>query len=166
MNDVFQFRFTSRPAKPGYGAGERTGGGTYMLPVNFRQILSNFYLTPIEYKGERYASVEHAFHAAKLKRFGKHALAARFAVGGDVGNGADVKRAGGKNGLYRMTLPEIDVWKRESCGILAELWEEKFGRNPALRAVLKETKRAELWHDMGRGKKERWVELEELRARL
>jgi hypothetical protein len=65
-----------------------------------------------------------------------------------------------------MTSPEIDAWKRESRGVLVELWAEKFGRNPELRAVLKATKRAELWHDMGRGKKERWVELEELRERL
>ena len=165
MNDVFQFRSNSRPVKPGAGAGERATA-VYTLPLNFRQILSNFYLSPLEYKGVHYASVEHAFHAAKLKRFGQDALAARFAVGGDVGNGADVKRAGGKNGLYRMTMPEIDAWKRESRGVLVELWEEKFGRTPALRAVLKETKRAELVHDMGRGKKERWVELEDLRARL
>ena len=83
MNDVFQFRSNSRPVKPGAGAGERATA-VYTLPLNFRQILSNFYLSPLEYKGVHYASAEHAFHAAKLKRFGQDALAARFAVGGDV----------------------------------------------------------------------------------
>ena len=93
MNDVFQFYSLSRDVAPGRGAGERATE-QYTLPANFRKILSNFHLSPIEYKGEHYASVEHAFHATKLKRFG-HPAAADFAIGAAnyVGNdGVAVKR--------------------------------------------------------------------------
>ena len=165
--DVLQFFSRSRQLPPGRGAGERTSRA-YNLPLNFRQILSNFYLVPIESEGKQYASVEHAFHARKLLRFGRPE-ASRFAVGAAnyVGDkGGDVKRAGGRNGVYRMTPAQIAEWNGVSRAVLLELWAEKFGRNPALRAVLKETGDAELWHDMGRGKRERWVGLEELRSRL
>ena len=167
MNDVFQFYSKSRDVPPGRGAGERASRA-YALPTNFRKMLSNFYLIPIEYKGEHYASVEHAFHATKLERFG-HPDAADFAIGAVnyVGNeGGAVKRAGGKHGRFRMNAEQIASWNLASRGVLEELWEEKFGRNEPLRVMLKATGGAELWHDMGRGKKERWVELENLRTRI
>lgn len=168
MGDVLQFYSKSRNVAPGRGAGETVSRDYPLLDKNFRKMLSNFYPVTIQYNGETYASVEHAFHATKLKHFG-HPRSVDFAVGAInyVGNeGSSVKKAGGKNGLFRMNNVQIAEWNRISRGVLVELWQEKFGRNAELRKVLKSTGNARLVHDMGRGHTERWVELEALRQTL
>jgi predicted glycoside hydrolase/deacetylase ChbG (UPF0249 family) len=134
-------------------------------------MLSNFFPCEIEVGGVVFASVEHAFHASKLLFVGQPSLATRFAVAARgtpayVGDdGGAVKRAGGRNGVYAMTASEIAAWSTESRRVLVRLWEERYRHAPS-REVLLATLNAELWHDMGRGKKERWVELEDLRTRL
>lgn len=135
-------------------------------------MLSNFFPCEMEVGGVVFASVEHAFHASKLLSVGQPSLAARFAVAARgtpayVGDdGGAVKRAGGRNGVYAMTASEIAAWSTESRRVLVRLWEARYSKHAPSREMLLATLNAELWHDMGRGKKERWVELEDLRTRL
>jgi hypothetical protein len=41
---------------------------------DWRKVLSNFHVDPFEYEGHTYRSIEHAFHAAKLKEVYPDAL--------------------------------------------------------------------------------------------
>ena len=71
--------------------------------ADWRKVLSNFHACEIELEGRRYASVEHAFHAAKARCSNKPSVAAAFEVGGSVPRDpAKAKRAGGRAGFARL----------------------------------------------------------------
>lgn len=68
--------------------------------VQGRARLSNFAQVPggLQLWGLRFPTAEHAFHAGKAMLLGRNAVAARFAVGGDVAQAPEAaKRAGGKS---------------------------------------------------------------------
>ena len=64
------------------------------LQVNWRRVLSNFYVEPLSVKGVTYRSPEHAFHAAKYRYSSKPELGMIFAEGGS-GHGPPGGQAGG-----------------------------------------------------------------------
>ena len=138
------------------------------LPQDFRRVLSNFYPCALEDGGQVYASLEHAFHARKLRACGQLELAARFAKGSSRYVGADpaaAKRAGGRCGLYKMTADEVARWAVRSRGEMVELWRQRVACDATFTAVLRATGRARLIH-YGRRMEDRWVELEAIRDEL
>lgn len=168
--DALAFYSKSRAVPAGRGAQERVAKGrAYALPPNFRQVLSNFARTPLVFDGKTYETVEHAFHAEKLRQAGYPAAAAKFEPRHEDYVGADpaaAKKAGGKRGLVKLTPSQIAAWSGSWADVMHRLWAAKFTPPGAPRDVLLATGDAELWHLLGRGGKERWFALEELRGRL
>jgi ribA/ribD-fused uncharacterized protein len=95
------------------------------------EFLSNYHPSPIEVDGILYATLEHAFHAAKtLKLEEKRAIAAAATPG-------DAKRMGRKVQLR----PD---WEQAEVGIMGALVRLKFTAHADLRAKLLATGDAEL----------------------
>lgn len=126
---------------------EGEGGGRFWQFVerakikHFRDIysfLSNFYYIRVEYEGVLYASVEHAYQAAKTLD-----LAERLTVQ-HAGHPGKAKRAGRK-----VTLRSD--WQEVKVGVMRDLLRHKF-RYPVLKALLLNTGDRALvegndWHD-------------------
>ena len=169
--DAFFFNSKSANQRPGSGIAREVVADPLAytaLPLDFRRVLSNFYPCALEDGGQVYASVEHAFHARKLRACGQPELAARFAKGSGRYVGADpasAKRAGGRRGLYEMTADEVARWADRSRGEMVELWRRRVACDANFAAVLRATGRARLIH-YGRRMEDRWVELEAIRAEL
>ena len=173
--DVFQFYSKSKQVPAGTGAGERlVSGAVYKdLPRDFRQVLSNFSLFPVMFRGSRYPSVEHAFHAAKILSYAPPAhraeLAARFTEDSAsfVGlEGAKVKKAGGKHGVFCLSPSQIEHWKGAHSAVMQDLLRSKFMNNDKARSVLLATKSAQLWHYVRAKPPQHWTFLEVLRTEL
>lgn len=89
------------------------------------RFLSNFWTVKLEYEGQRYPSVEHAFQAAKTLDL---AARSRIAV---LPTSAAAKRAG-------RTVALRDDWERVRVPIMEQLLRLKFD-NPELRTKLLST---------------------------
>lgn len=106
--------------------------------------LSNFYPCILEYEGDKFSSLEHAYQAAKVAARERWILTTanpRLSAG-------QAKRIGG--GFKTRGLQRPD-WQEVSLGVMRALLEQKFA-DPALRAKLAATAPAELvegnwWHD-------------------
>jgi ribA/ribD-fused uncharacterized protein len=104
--------------------------------------LSNFHPSPIEYDGETYPTVEHAFQAAKTHN-PEHKRIIR-----EKDTPGKAKRAGSKRGKL-ITLRSD--WEQVKLGIMEELVRRKF-QDPGLQAQLEATGDQELqegnnWND-------------------
>ena len=164
MSGVARFVFysgSSAAAAPGEGKGERRGEGDFAdlrAVAGWRAVLSNFHVgAPLEVDGRVYASAEHAFHAAKFKAAGRAEEAARFAADGDVGRAP---------GVCKLTTDERARWEAAREDAQRAIWRAKFVPDGTPRAALIATRDAELWHYAGRGRRERWHGLEELREMI
>ncbi len=107
--------------------------------INEHAFLSNFYITPISFEGKEYASVEHAYQAAKTTNPLEHQKII------DAPTPGKAKRLGAKVSLRK-------DWESVKQGIMLELLRIKFS-NPGLRQKLLDTGEAELiegnnWGDM------------------
>ena len=70
---------------------------------DWRKVLSNFHPVEIEVAGQRYPSVEHAFHAAKARCSSNPEVARQFEVGGSVpSTPLGAKKAGGRAGFAKL----------------------------------------------------------------
>lgn len=101
--------------------------------------LSNFYLSPIVIKGDRYPSVEHAYQAAKTKDMNKRRMIRMASTPGKA------KRLG-------RSFPLRDDWEDVKYDIMLFLVIQKFQQNPDLKELLVGTLdvvivEGNYWHD-------------------
>jgi predicted NAD-dependent protein-ADP-ribosyltransferase YbiA (DUF1768 family) len=105
---------------------------------NWRKILSNFYACEICIDERRYASVEHAFHAAKARCSDKPSIAAAFEIGGSVPRDpAKAKQAGGRAGFHRLgaTL-DVARWASERDGATMQALRARLSCDASFREIL------------------------------
>ena len=106
--------------------------------ADWRKVLSNFHPCELAMEGRRYASVEHAFHAAKARCSDNPSAAAAFEIGGSVPRDpAKAKQAGGRAGFARLgaTL-DVAQWARERDGATEATLRARFGCDAAFREIL------------------------------
>lgn len=171
MTDVFQIFAGSADAAPGKGAGE-----TLVSPAtiykelraipHWRRILSNFAVTPFQWKGRQWKTLEHAFQAAKFETINPD-LYKSFSLN----SGSELSRGSGENARSQrkaviFTAEQKAAWDARMPALQKELWEAKFTQNPDARKVLLLTGDAQLWHAAPRTPKVHWTDLEEIRAQL
>lgn len=171
LTERLQFYSGSRPMAAGAGTGEWTFTPEAYFELNriehWRRKLSNFWIAPFEWRGNRWNTVEHAFQAAKF--MDNHMdIAYSFTLDSGSALGRDSGLAARKmRKAVVLTAEELQLWDSKKTDIMKELWRAKFSQNPELLRVLKETGSAELWHYVGRGGGvERWFGLEDLRKDL
>lgn len=106
----------------------------YGLPADAGRLLSNFGAIPIVWRGNTYATVEHAFQGAKyLLASNRPELEASIRIGSDP---IIAKRAGSKAGMKAVgAVLDIDLWSSLSDNIMQELIIEK-ANNPIIRSIL------------------------------
>ena len=167
----------------------------------FRKMLSNFYVIPgglrVPMSGlckalhmgadalhgaqaaYHFHTAEHAFHFAKLWKTGHKPEALKFTIdlGDPLGASVDggvIKKAGGKNGVKKLTPAEIGAWAKVTTAALGYLMKCKFSAksSPSLVRMLLLTTPLQLWHlrNPRAGSDalalERWHFLEEQRDKL
>ena len=180
MGDKFVFFSKSANKEPGFGTGETKLTDSkyeYLKKTkNWRQMLSNFYVSPFELDDNIWNSVEHFFHAIKFRNDKKSSKEYEFYKTFTLKSKSPwseipvlAKKAGqaGKPG-YTAILDGIIIPKdvrlrpdfypqplRKSF-VISKLqtlaFFAKFSQNPELKKVLLATGTAELWHFPGRGK--------------
>jgi predicted NAD-dependent protein-ADP-ribosyltransferase YbiA (DUF1768 family)/DNA-directed RNA polymerase subunit M/transcription elongation factor TFIIS len=169
--DRFQIFADSADATPGKGSGEalvsppETYAELKKIP-HWRRILSNFAVTPFEWKGKQWKTLEHAFQAAKFETIDP-ALFHSFSLnsGTPLGRGTG-KDARDQRKARVFTQEQKVAWDARSGPLMEELWREKFSQNPEARKVLLLTKSAEIWHAAPRTPKVHWKGLERIREEL
>jgi predicted NAD-dependent protein-ADP-ribosyltransferase YbiA (DUF1768 family)/DNA-directed RNA polymerase subunit M/transcription elongation factor TFIIS len=171
MTDVFQIFAGSADAAPGKGAGETlvSPAATYKelraIP-HWRRILSNFAVTPFQWKGRQWKTLEHAFQAAKFETIDPE-LFRSFSLN----SGSALSRGSGEDARSErkaiiFTAEQKAAWDARMPALQKELWEAKFSQNADARKVLLLTGDAQLWHAAPRTPKVHWTDLEEIRAEL
>jgi len=96
----------------------------YGLPPDAGRILSNFAPIAIQWRGNVYPTVEHAFQGAKYLYASNHPeVEADFRQGGSIGpDPVAAKKAGGRSGMReRNTILDIEKWNVISTNIMIEL---------------------------------------------
>ena len=149
----FYFRFNSKKAKPGLGANElNISKQKINIPLDFRQILSNFYYAPfnLDLNGViyRWSTVEHYFQASKLSLVNKN-IVKDFSRGGkhDSNNGELARK---QRKLHKLDGDLLKKWNKMSSNILKIAIFAKFSQNPEIMQVLCNTKNSHLIHTGGR----------------
>jgi predicted NAD-dependent protein-ADP-ribosyltransferase YbiA (DUF1768 family) len=133
---------------------------------NWRKILSNFYVSPFEYDGYTWNSVEHAFQSKKIEIVDpEKALWFTRESGHSIGLG-DGEEARKHRKLIVLTEQELQKWFGMRSKVMEDILYAKFSQVPIAAKVLLATEDAELWHSHGRAKPERQMELENVRDRL
>jgi predicted NAD-dependent protein-ADP-ribosyltransferase YbiA (DUF1768 family)/DNA-directed RNA polymerase subunit M/transcription elongation factor TFIIS len=171
MTDVFQIFAGSADAAPGKGAGETlvSPAATYKelraIP-HWRRTLSNFAVTPFQWKGRQWKTLEHAFQAAKFETIDPE-LFRSFSLN----SGSALSRGSGEDARSErkavvFTAEQKAAWDARMPALQKELWEAKFSQNPDARKVLLLTGDAQLWHAAPRTPKVHWTDLEEIRGEL
>lgn len=164
--DRFIFFSKSAKKKPGEGKDEFISV-PYDLPLDFRQKLSNFAESELEYDGYRWKTVEHAFQAAKFKDL-NFDLFYSFTInsGSELGLGSGLDSQKKRKSMI-LQPEQLELWDIKKDKIMCELWNAKFTQNSELKMILIGTKNAELWHTVNRKPiKQHWIGLEKLRILL
>ncbi len=105
---------------------------------DWRKVLSNFHPVDIEVEGRRYFSVEHAFHAAKVRCSSNPDAAAEFEVGGSVPRDPlAAKKAGGRAGFAKLGA-RLDVarWICERDGATMAALRARLACDSTFREIL------------------------------
>jgi predicted NAD-dependent protein-ADP-ribosyltransferase YbiA (DUF1768 family) len=160
----------SKDVYPGQGVNENVNHPEEFKKLsqipNWRLVLSNFYVSPFEYEGYTWNSVEHAFQSKKIglvdpqKAFW-FTLDSGHKIG--QGNGLEARK---NRKLILLNDQELKKWFHIRSKIMEDILYSKFSQVPLAAKVLYATNDAELWHSPGREKAERQLELENVRDRL
>lgn len=166
---MLRFFSKSKSAKPGCGVGESLGEEDIVAALqpfpDFRKRLSNFDLCEFEHEGRRYASIEHGFHAAKVRLAGLEAREKDFEVGGKWKLPNAAKSATGRRQL-KMTADMLETWAGLRNQVLYDLSLAQYTQHPEKMQMLKATgSGTKLYHIMPRsgGRDEHFVWLERIR---
>ena len=123
------------------------------LPEDALRRLSNFSEDSVEYDGNVYSTVEHAFQAQKYKFSNKPELVqmfykensgfpsakenSGFPSCGTIKTAAEAKTAGGKGGMKtRGAVLDVECWNNNRDTIMNALIKSKIQRNPYIRSIL------------------------------
>lgn len=112
---------------------------------NWRQYLSNFTLSPVEYDGIMFPSVEHAFAHCKYEEADELADELANASRPDfswrkVGQlvGGDLKRAHGRKGMKKNGFKlDVEHWNEVRVSCLQEILNSRFESDPRFRRILR-----------------------------
>lgn len=108
------------------------------LPQDALRRLSNFSEDPVEYDGNTYPTVEHAYQAQKYLCSNKPELAKLF-YDGSLKTALDAKSAGGKSGMKKRGAElDKDCWNKpnHADSIMHSLIMSKIEKNPEIRNIL------------------------------
>ena len=140
----------------------------------WRKVLSNFHIHRFSMNGKDYDTVEAAYHACKLERYGAtEDVLAKFTEIGLTGPRA--RRMGGKHGLWKLDSAQLQDWTGEphraamrKC-LEAALSLHNGNPDQHKRQIMADLAElgTEFWHIPGRGKQAVRVSLmEELADRI
>lgn len=168
MTDKLCFFSGSKDVYPGKGTNEEiTNPDDYFELSNYqnwRQKLSNFYISPFKYKNKTYRTAEHAFQASKFELFDKD-IAYHFCLESKnkiaLGDGS-IARENRK--LILLDDVELIEWNEVKEQIMHDIHKAKFDQNEELKKILLATKNAELWHSAPRLGLEHIKSLEKIRS--
>ncbi len=133
---------------------------------NWRKVLSNFYITPFEYDGFTWNSVEHAFQSKKIEIVDtEKAFWFTLESGNKIGK-TDGEEARKNRKLILLSLNQLKKWFEIRSKTMEDILYAKFSQVSLATKVLYQTNDAELWHSPGRTKPERQFELENVREKL
>ena len=109
----------------------------HVLPPDALRRLSNFSEDSVEFDGNVYPSVEHAFQAQKYMCSNKPELAQMF-YNGKIESAVDAKLAGGKGGMKKHgATMDVACWDKTKDGVMNALIKSKIHRNEYIRSILK-----------------------------
>jgi len=134
--------------------------------LNWRRILSNFYVEDFMFEGKRYNSVEHAFQSYKIALVDKEkaeyfTLDSGHPIG--MGDGAIAQK---NRKLVVLNAEQLTHWDSIKDNIMTEITRQRILQSDIYRNVLILTRDAQLWHVISRKGIVRNVYLEELRLSL
>lgn len=169
-DDKLCFFSGSADKPPGKGSNEAVADPAAYEALSqrphWRRTLSNFHrCCPFEFDGRTYATVEHAFQAAKI-RLADPAAAEQFTVesGSELGRLGDGLAARRQRMMVRLTPAQLAAWGAMSDTIMHRAQAAKFAQCPEAAAVLRDTGRAQLWHVAPRAGAVRFEGLEAARG--
>lgn len=113
------------------------------IPANIAQMLSNFYVQPIEYNGKMYASVENVYQGMKYSfiKVGDldkiKDIQLKFQLGNEYGTPDRAKTEGGKGAMKRHKV-ELDIvrWNKASMELMTALIVLKVKNNNDIQHAL------------------------------
>lgn len=169
--DILTFYSGSLNRLPGEGVNERVFLSEEYKQLsrilNWRKMLSNFWIAPFQIHEKTYRTVEHYFQSEKLRLVDKE-LADTFTVEsgtllGTEGTGLDARQM---RKAKLLTAEQLHVWESRKDEVMNRAWRAKFLQNESLQRVLLATNSAELWHRCPRMQPERFVGVEHIREEL
>jgi len=132
LQTTFVFYSKSANAKPGKGVHEYIDASQVSnyeplsLEPDWRKVLSNFDISPFEFEGKTYQTIEHVFQAKKLA-IADPSQAERFTVeSGDpigLGDGAMAQK---HRKLVKLTLAQLEQWDHIKRDVMERAARQKF----------------------------------------
>jgi ribA/ribD-fused uncharacterized protein len=109
------------------------------FPTTAMRDLSNFSSHDVEYKGEVYPTVEHAYQGQKYTCTKKPELVEMVR---NLKTPEEAKSAGGKSGMKKNGANlDIECWNKKKMDLMRELIDSKIERHPEIKEILRIAKR-------------------------
>ena len=109
------------------------------FPTTAMRDLSNFSSHDVEYKGEVYPTVEHAYQSQKYTCTKKPELVEMVR---NLKTPEEAKSAGGKSGMKKNGANlDIECWNKKKMDLMRELIDSKIERHPEIKEILRIAKR-------------------------
>ena len=167
MSDKLYFYSKSKDVLPGKGVNEVVNNiaiyNDLIKIKDWRKVLSNFHITPFEYEGYTYNTIEHVFQAKKIQLLDPDkALWFTLESGHEIGKGdGEIARKNRK--LIKLDKTMLSKWSDICDQIMYEASLKKYESCKEARDVLLATQNAELWHIVPRSQPVRFDHLERIR---